>query len=103
MTDIRKYIDLVESLEEGFVQPVQSRAFGRLGAAPPKPQDPIDARKRAELDRCRQFNSAEEYDAAENMYYPIRAGDPQTIIDNATEESERLKARWNHWHHLGYY
>ena|SRR6185437_15542274 len=103
MTDIRKYIDLVKSLEEGFMQPVQPRAFGRMGASPPKPQEPIDAQKRTELARCRQYRSAEDYDAAENRYYPLSADSGPLATRNAEEESEYLKARWNHWRHLGYY
>jgi hypothetical protein len=89
---LRTYIDLVE-------------AFGRKGVidTPASPEPPFNLAKRAEMEKCRRYASAEAYDDAENPYYPVQSYDPATIRANAQAESDRLKAQWNHWKQLGYY
>jgi hypothetical protein len=95
--DIRKYIDIVE----GFgVRQIPQRSFGMRGTTY-RAQEPTDPDRKAELDRCRKFRSAEAYDMDQNPYLPVSGGDPKSIRDRADNESARLQARWNHWREMG--
>lgn len=95
--DIRKYIDIVE----GFgVRALPQRSFGQRGTTY-RAQEPVDPERKAELEKCRQFRSAEAYDMDQNPYLPVGGGDPKSIRDRADVESNRLRARWNHWKQMG--
>lgn len=100
MTDIRKYIDLVQ---EGFgYNQQQPRAFGRKNTSF-SPEPPTDPKKVAELEDCKRCRSAEQYDDEHNPFYPVHNIDPQSVKDRAEEYSEELKARWHHYKNAGYF
>lgn len=97
MTDIRKYIDLIE---HGFMGRPNSRpAFGRKNttyvAQPPE-------RDRAAIEAARQHTSAEAYAQSNNSLHPWYNTDPEHIVRNGEREHNRLKARWNDWKEAGW-
>lgn len=101
---IRHYINIVESLQEAVfaTDPDLQRPFGRKGTAY-APPEPTEERRAAELARCRKCRSADEYDREWNQWLPIANTDPPAVKQRAHNESERLRARWQHWKDLGYY
>ena len=91
MSDIRKYIDMVE----GFMQPqMQRQNFGQKGTEIPK-IDPTP-KQQDEINNCKKFPTAEKYAAQYNKYGNVQ-GQPPHIRRWAEEENEALMARWNHW------
>ncbi len=104
MTDIRKYIDLVEGMNEGFGRPqVSSPVFGRKGTTfNPRIQE-TDPEILKRIEQCRQYKTAEEYAQNFNPFLPVRNSDPDWIKQQAQEETEKLMARWNHWHRQGHF
>ena len=121
MSDIRKYINLVEQelKEWPFSKKpepdISNRVFGR--PEPKTIQKPNDfvkptanaVRKPHDYDHpdaehARQFSSAETYatDPSNNQYMPIHSYDSVDIKRNAQIEADKLKIKWNRLKTQGY-
>lgn len=96
MSDIRKYINLVE---QGFMQrQMPQRTFGTRGTE--MPTITPTPKQQEEIANCKRFPTAEKYAAQYNKYGNVQ-GQPPHMRRWAEEENEALMARWNHWKQVG--
>jgi len=121
MTDIRKYINLVEQhlkewpFSKKAEPDISNRVFGRQEQKIlTKPNDFVNPKSTAvrrphdydhpEAKAVRQFSTAEAYanDPSNNQYMPIHAYDSPDIKRNAQAEADKLKVKWNRLKNQGY-